>query len=283
MTTKAMFIERPGCGLAAYLINSARQELPWLVLSNSLGATTAMWQPQLKALKRRFRIACYDTRGHGHSRITDATFGGRDLTDDLLAVMDAFGVEQAHLLGLSLGGATALQIALDHPDRVLSVVCCSSRIHCPTPLSAVWDERIDIVQHRGTASLWDQTLDRWLTAETIVLQPGMIERLGAAFCSTSSEGYIGCVKCLKGTDLRSRLQNLDVPSLFVSGSLDHAAPPEVVRQAAAITPAGRYVEIPKAAHLVNIDQPKIFLQALTEFWEKLEDSEKDRKERRPSE
>ena len=78
-------------------------DAPVVVLSNSLGATRGMWDPQVPALAERYRVATYDTRGHGDSPAPEGPYALDDLVDDLVALLDTVGAERAHIAGLSLG------------------------------------------------------------------------------------------------------------------------------------------------------------------------------------
>src|SRR4029079_761840 len=89
-----------------------------VVLSRPLGATLAMWQPQVPELARRFRVVRYDLRGHGRSPVPPGPYDIADLGGDLLALLDRLAVARAHLVGLSLGGMVSLWVAAHHPSRV---------------------------------------------------------------------------------------------------------------------------------------------------------------------
>ena len=87
---------------------------PWLVLSNSLATDHEMWQPQIDVLTRTHQVLRYDTRGHGMSSAPDGPYEFDHLVSDVIALMDALQIETAAFMGLSLGGMTALGLALEH-------------------------------------------------------------------------------------------------------------------------------------------------------------------------
>ena len=101
-----------------HAIDSGRRDGPVVVLSNSLGSTHRMWDAQVGTLERHFRVLRYDTRGHGASPVPDGPYDIEALTDDVVALLDRFRIERAHVVGLSLGGMTALNLAARNPDRV---------------------------------------------------------------------------------------------------------------------------------------------------------------------
>src|SRR5262245_41750452 len=103
-----------------------REGAPWLVFSNSLATDLAMWDDQATVLGRDYRILRYDQRGHGGTEAPAGRYTFDLLIDDAVALMDALAIGRAHFAGLSMGGATALGLALRHPDRVDRVIVCDS-------------------------------------------------------------------------------------------------------------------------------------------------------------
>src|SRR5262245_5187259 len=93
-------------------------DAPVLVLGSSIGTSTALWEPQVPALARRFRVVRYDHRGHGRSPVRPGPYELADLGGDLVALLDRLGVERAHVCGLSLGGMVSMWVAAHAPDRV---------------------------------------------------------------------------------------------------------------------------------------------------------------------
>ena len=110
-----MRIEANGIGIN-YRIDGP-ERAPWLVLSNSLMTNLAMWDDQVAALKSSFRILRYDQRGHGGTEVTEGKYSFDILVADVIALLDALGIERAHFAGISMGGMTALFLAERHPDR----------------------------------------------------------------------------------------------------------------------------------------------------------------------
>ena len=93
-------------------------DAPVLVLSNSLGTDLGMWEPQVAALAERLRVVRYDSRGHGRSDAPGGEYSIDQLGRDLVAVLDALGVERAAVCGVSLGGLVAQWVAIHYPERV---------------------------------------------------------------------------------------------------------------------------------------------------------------------
>ena len=108
-----------------YQIDGA-QNAPWLIFSNSLATTLAMWDDQARDLGKRYRVLRYDQRGHGGTEAPAGRYPFDLLIADALALMDALGIAKAHFAGLSMGAATALGLAQQHPGRLDRVIVCDS-------------------------------------------------------------------------------------------------------------------------------------------------------------
>ena len=237
----------------------------WLVLSNSLAADLSMWDAQIPFLTERFRVLRYDTRGHGKSDAPAGPYGWDDLVGDAIGVMDGHAIAQASFLGLSLGAMTGVGLALSHPERVSSLICCAARMDAPEAVVRGWDERIDAVRKGGMAAGLDSTMARWLTPATIARDPGLAARVGAMITSTDPTGYAGCAAAIKTIAYVPQLPHLVIPTLFVAGQYDTGAPAAVMSAMSALVPGSVMAVIPDAAHIVNLDNPPSFEQAVTAF------------------
>ena len=115
---------------------------PWLVLSHSLAYSSAMWAPQVEALKGDYRILAYDTRGHGGTEAPPGPYTLEQLADDLHALLGALGVERPHYCGLSMGGMIGQTYALKYPGRLRSLTLADTTSRYPAEAAAVWAQRI---------------------------------------------------------------------------------------------------------------------------------------------
>lgn len=237
-------------------------DAPVVLLSNSLGATMAMWEPQLAALSERYRVVRYDTRGHGGSPTApgDATID--DLADDAVALLDRLGVEKAHVVGLSIGGMTGLRLAVREPHRVDRLVVLCSSAHTGNP--DAWRERAQTARTQGTGVLADAVVSRWFTPEWAAEHPGFVAEMRATIAGTDDEGYAGCCAAVGSMDQRADLPSITVPTLVVSGLEDPALPPEHQRAIADGIPGARLLELSPAAHIANVEQPERVTAALLE-------------------
>jgi 3-oxoadipate enol-lactonase len=240
------------------------EDAPVLVLSNSLGATLEMWDPQAEALAERFRLVRYDTRGHGGSATPPGPYSIDDVGGDVVELLDHLGVGRAHVAGLSLGGMTAMWLGIHAPERVsrLVLLCTSAQLG---PAQG-WADRAVTVRAKGTAAIVDATFERWFT-EAYRAQHDL-SGLREMFVGISDEGYANCCSVIEHMDLTPNLDGISVPTLVIAGAQDPAAPPEThARRIVDGIPDARLEILDPGAHLVNVEQPEAVTTLILEHLE----------------
>jgi 3-oxoadipate enol-lactonase len=246
-------------------IATGRDNGPVVVLSNSLGSTHQMWDAQLADLEQRFRVVRYDTRGHGDSPVPLGPYLIDDLADDLIALLDRLEVEQAHIVGLSLGGMTAMKVAARNPERVdrLVVMCTGAQL----PPASNWTDRAATVRARGSIAVAAAVVERWFTPEFLAANPDLRATHEAMVARTPAEGYAGCCEAIAALDLRDDLSSIVAPTLAIAGADDPATPPANLEEIATGVKNGRLLVVSHAAHLANAEQPHIITPAVIEHLE----------------
>src|SRR5271166_1274128 len=237
-------------------------DAPVVVLSNSLGATYQMWNPQVAALEERFRVVRYNTRGHGGSPVPDGPYSIDDLADDLVALLDRLGVGRAHLVGLSLGGMTALRVAARDAERVdrLAVLCTGAQL----PPASGWTDRATTVRSGGSGAVATAVVERWFTAKYLSAHPEVRQAAEAMVTATPAQGYAACCEAIAALDLRDELASITAPTLAIAGADDPATPPPKLEEIATGVKNGKLLVVARAAHLANAEQPGIITPALIE-------------------
>ena len=251
-------------GIAINYRIDGQEGAPWLVFSNSLATSIAMWDEQAAALKNSFRVLRYDQRGHGG---TDAP-PGRYLFDTLLAdalgLLDALSIKKTHFAGLSMGGATALGLAERHPDRFDRVIVCDSPCRSTPQSSQQWEDRIAVASKDGIDALVEPTIARWFPTETVANNPPHVDRVRAMIRATPVDGFIGCAAALAAHDYASAIAAVRRPVLFIVGEKDGATP-AAMRKLDEQLSGSRFVELVGAGHISNMDRPTEFTHAVRDF------------------
>jgi len=237
---------------------------PWLVFSNSLATDLTLWDPQVAAFALRYRMLRWDYRGHGGSDPATAAIGPDALAADLLAVMDAAGVEHACHVGTSMGALAGLAAAARAPRRLGRVVLCGARLASSPSAAADLARRADLASAEGMAALVEPTLARWFGASKPA--PALRERIAAMIRATDPASFAAHARGMGTYDLRPALDALRVPVLLLAGSGDTGI-------AAAFEAAADHAHlhcrvIDGAGHLPNAEAAEATSRALAEFLER---------------
>ncbi len=236
---------------------------PWIVFSNSLATSTAMWDEQAAALKDKFRVLRYDQRGHGATEAPAGRYTFDTLLADALGLLDALSIKKAHFAGLSMGGATALGLAERHPERFDRIIVCVSPCQSTPQSSQQWEERIAVAQSKGIEALVEPTIARWFPPETVAKNPPHVDKVRGMIRATPVNGFIGCAAALANHDYASAVGTVQHPVLFLTGEKDAAAGP--MRKLNEKLPGSRFVALPGAGHISNMDAPAEFTKAIRDF------------------
>ncbi|WP_295623927.1 3-oxoadipate enol-lactonase [uncultured Corynebacterium sp.] len=239
-------------------------DAPTAILLGSLGADRSMWSPQVEALSDRFRIITADLRGHGESPAPAGEYAMGDLAGDVLALMDSLGVDRAHVVGLSLGGAVAQTLALEHPERLESLTLISTAPKFGE--SDAWLDKADKVRAEGTEALAETVVANWFTDECFESNPELPRRFADGIRATSDEGYAGCCHAIAGFDSRDRLGDVAVDAWVIAGEQDTSTPLEVVASLHDSIPDAPLTTISPAKHLVNVEKPEPVNRLLAMIW-----------------
>lgn len=236
---------------------------PVLVCSNSLGTSLSMWQPQIEALQAAYHIVCYDTRGHGLSGTPLQGFGLQELGEDVVALLDHLGIEQAHFCGISMGGLTGQWLAIHHPERFLSVTI--SNTAAKIGQESAWRERAALVREHGLHDIAASAPSRWFTPDFVQHHAEVVQKMSQDLAVGSAEGYAQCCEALAVADVRAELSGISIPVLIIAGGAD---PVTTVADAQAMQEAifgSQLYEISAASHIANVEQAAEFTQALQQF------------------
>lgn len=238
---------------------------PWLVMSHSLACELYMWDAQAAALRDRFKVLRFDTRGHGGSDAPSGAYTLEQLADDLEALLAGLGVARCHYMGLSMGGMIGMTHALKYPGRFERMILCNTSSRIPPEAAPIWKGRIDTVTAAGMEPVVEPTLARWFTAPFLVQHAGVAARVGAMIRATPTAGYIGCCHAIPKIDLTDRLGVVKCPTLVIGGDQDVGTPVEMARAIQLAIPGAQLAVIPSASHLSNLEQPETFNHLVARF------------------
>lgn len=236
---------------------------PCLVFANSLGTDMRVWEPVADHFAARFRVLQVDKRGHGLSTGPAGETTIEALADDLAAVMDARGIEDAVVLGVSVGGMIAQALAARRPGLVKAAVLSNTGHKIGT--ADAWAARMEAVGRGGLEAIAEAVMERWFSAAFRAGRPEALQGWRAMLCRTSAEGYTGVCAAIRDADLTATARGLAVPALCLAGAEDGASPPDLVRALAGLLADARYVEIGGVGHLPSVEAPDAVVEAVATF------------------
>ncbi len=238
-----------------------KEGAPWTVWSHSLACSVRMWDPQIAAFQDKYRMLVYDMRGHGASDAPEGAYSLDLLADDVVALMKHVGIASARFVGLSIGGMIGQTLALRNTGLFEKMVLADTTHAQPPEAIKQWEERIRIAQSQGMQGLLASTMERWFTAPFRASPEA--QKIAQLILATPVAGYIGCGRAIMGLNTTSRLKDIRLPVLAITGVEDGAAPG--TKFIGETIPGAKFVPIENASHIANVEQPGAFNRALSAF------------------
>ncbi len=244
-----------------------RSNAPAVLMIQGLGADKHGWDMQRIPLALHYRVIAFDNRGAGRSDKPFETYSLEQMADDAIAVLDAAGVERAHVVGASMGGAIAQIIGLKYPQRVISLVlaCTACRNH-------TW--RRELLQHWATTATERGMSAMTREAARWVIGPRSFRRLLPAFSwlgplgsRRPAHGFAAQVRAILDVDesVADQLAQVAAPTLVVVGNQDILTPRGDSEEIADLLPNSELVVISGAAHGLMVEHATTFNRVLIEF------------------
>lgn len=225
---------------------------PCVVFANSLGSDQSLWDNVIAQLGGGFDTLTYDLRGHGLSAVSQG-YTVVDMADDLIALLDALGVRDAILCGVSVGGMVAQSVAARRPDLLRAVILSNTAVRIGT--AERWNDRIAGVTANGIATIADTILENWFAPSYRNAKPDLWAMHRSMLCRTPTEGYTATCATIRDTDLSADVGAISVPTLCVAGAHDRSVTPDQVQALAAGIPGARCKVLADVGHLPALESP----------------------------
>lgn len=233
-----------------------------------LGASLETWVAQREALAARYRVILFDNRGAGESECPPPPWTVPDMAADAIGVLDALGIARAHVLGVSMGGMIAQEMAIGWPERVDRMVVAVSFAR-PDPLRRAfllfrrWArlQGADLVQE-GVANL------PWLVSPRVLNDPDRLEEILGVVGTMplmAADAYSHQIEAILEHDTLSRLGAVRAPTLVLGAAEDVLTPLNLSREIAEAIPGARFQVLPQGNHAVQIEDPDAFNDAVLRF------------------
>ena len=238
-----------------------------LLMIQGLGADSRGWALQRMAFGRRFRCLAVDNRGVGGSAGAPRPYSLEEMAHDAVAVLDAEGVESAHVMGASMGGAIAQFLAVEHSERVRSLVLACTACKHHDWRRELLREWADAVESRGMGALASDGL-HWLVGPRLRKRFGSwLNVMARVLLQASPEAFVAQVHAILAApdDVRFELARVQAPALVITGSQDLLTPLGDAEELSELIPNAQLFELRGAAHALMVEAPNAYNTAVLGF------------------
>ncbi len=235
-----------------------------ILLIHGLGSSTDDWELQVAALRESFTVVTYDVRGHGQTGKPGGAYSVAQFARDAALLIEHLALAPVHVIGLSMGGMIAFQLAADRPDLVRSLIIVNSG---PEMVLRTWKEKVAIFQRRlivrfmGMHKMGEVLALRLLPApEHAALRATFADR----WARNDKSAYLRALSALVGWSVMGKLPQIHCPVLVVAADMDYT-PVDWKRKYTNLMPKATMVVIPDSRHMMPIERPALFHAAILPF------------------
>lgn len=238
-------------------------EGPVLVFIHGLGENSASWEHQIKFFSRTFRVVAMDLRGHGRSDDGKTFITMKSFADDVIALLSQLHINKAHFIGHSMGGLINQQIAVDYPERMLTMTLSDAAGFYPPPFATTGLEerlkRLETLSMDEVAAAIANVACRPEAPEDIK------ESIRKMFAANRREPYRQSTISTLQADYRQFHAQMLVPALILVGEFDQTTPLEYAQYLNKALLGSKLQILPDAAHMTKLENPEAYNKALAEF------------------
>jgi 3-oxoadipate enol-lactonase len=242
-----------------------------LLLIRGLGSTCDGFKAQVEGLSPHFRVVSFDNRCVGRSDQPQEPFTIADMADDTAALLDALGIESAHVFGVSLGGMVAQELVLHHPEKVrLLVLACTHAGPRRAVRSPEWAVRtFNESREMPRAEALRSSVPILFAQKTVAERPELIEDTLAVMADNNQpkSSYLLQLGAVMQHDTLDRLSQIAHPTLVLTGTEDTLVDPGNSRQIAGLIPGARLIEFEDTGHVFFTENPEEVNRTLVAFFQ----------------
>jgi pimeloyl-ACP methyl ester carboxylesterase len=240
-----------------------------LVFLHGIAGDHLYWKGQMRAFAKRYRCLALDNRDAGQSGPAVAPYTMSELAADVSGLLDALGLAEAHLVGLSLGGMIALELAVAQPSLVRSLFLVGTVGRADAWFHATLDAYSHIRRQVADTAEFLVALQPWLVGHRFFESPSKVEWLQGFIrhspCTQTIDGFFRQIEAIRGYDVLERASAVRCPVLVVVGEDDLITPPRYAEQLAQRIPQARLHLLPGVGHSPVLEDARGFSRLLDEF------------------
>jgi 3-oxoadipate enol-lactonase len=236
-----------------------------VMLVHGVGADGTSWDEIASDLATEFRVLRLDLRGHGKSGHIEGALTLDDFVHDVVDVLDAGAVPEAHIVGFSLGGMIAQGLALHHAARVRRLVLLSAVAGRTAEERERVQRRLAILREQGTAAISGAAQERWFTPEFIARHPALVQQRMRQLQQNHPPSYTAAYTVFSTSDLGEELHAIRAPTLIATGEHDVGSSPRMARFMHAEIAGSRLEILPGLRHSILVEAPKVVCRLVRHF------------------
>jgi len=235
-----------------------------LVMIMGFSASRIGWTPQVPFFRNHYRVVTFDNRGTGRSDKPPGPYSTRMMADDTVRLMDFLGIEKAHVMGLSMGGMIAQELAIGHPDRVMKLIlACTYAVQDETSGSTMEQSRLwQLAPDRKVSAMISLAFNSRLHRSTFAF----LAAIGGRFMGASGgAGIVGQSEACQQHNTLGRLPLIGAPTLVIVGTADRVIKPASSEVIAGRIPKAKLVRIEGGAHYLSLENRNVFNREVLHF------------------
>lgn len=250
----SLYYERHGMGFPVLFVSG-------------LGGFASFWHDQVAAFSRRFEVVTFDHRGFGQSDPSRIGYVVERLAEDVIALMNALGIERAHLVGHSTGGAMGQVLAIEHPHRFASIVLSATWTKADAYFRRLFSLRKEILQRLGPSTYLQESTLLLFPSWWIARNNEKLRQLEAQQLATfsSAETVASRIDAMLAFDRTGDLARIKLPTLVVGAEDDIVTPAYFAEELARLIPGAEIKIFPRGGHFLNQVRAREFNVAVLPF------------------
>jgi pimeloyl-ACP methyl ester carboxylesterase len=240
-----------------------------LLLIAGLGSDNASWLGVVKELSMYFKVIIFDNRGSGRSDVPPGAYTIRNMADDAIKLLDFLQIKQAHIIGHSMGGYIAQELAINYPERLDKLILESTAPVSSKRNNILFEDICSQLKKEGNSEAWIKRWTFWLFSPKLFTNNAFIN----AFVGNSlqypylqkADGFKSQTDAIALFDMRDRIGAIKAKTLILEGKDDILITPEEAEMLANGIPGSIYQLLKDVAHCIHIENPKLFTSAVLPF------------------
>lgn len=239
-----------------------------LLLIAGLASDSSSWAGVIEGFSSNFRTVVFDNRGCGRSEVPDRTYIIKDIADDAVGLLEALGIKRCHVLGHSMGGYIAQEIAINYPERVKRLVLASTSFVSSERNNGLFKEILKILRE-GDYEAWVRSWVPWLFSKKAVKDKKFVNAFIRSAVEypyhQTAEGLRGQIDAIAAFNSRERAKNIEAATLLLEGEEDCLILPDEAAALAKNIPRSKLRLLKNTGHCLHIENRKDFMKETLAF------------------